>query len=422
MSGGPLSCPPALSRAEHAALRSHLIFDCGKLDPQCEDVDVLARYPVVLERAEWEELAAVAERLASETLNAERELLARPDLQRELGLARSILGALGAAEVSDDAPRCLRFDFHPTTEDWRLSEVNSDVPGGFIEASGLARAMAERYEGSEPAGDPAGALVHAVLRGCGGGEIGLVHATAYTDDRQVMAFLARRFETAGAHGRLLAPDQIAWIDGHAAAITAGAPAPLDALVRFYPAEWLPLLPRASGWRWYFQGAVLQTNPPSALLTQSKRFPLVWDRLSTRMEAWRAALPETRDPRDTGRLDGDEWVLKPALGRVGDGVGIRGVVGGRDWRRIRREARSHPRHWAAQRRFEPLPLHTPDGPRNPCIGVFVIDGRACGAYGRIAERPLIDARSQDVAVLLAASAPDGLAREKGGAHGRAAAAL
>jgi hypothetical protein len=38
--------------------------------------------------------------------------------------------------------------------------------------------------------------------------------------------------------------------------------------------------------------------------------------------------------------------------------------------------------------------------HPCIGVFVVDGRACGAYGRLAERALIDSAARDVAVLVA----------------------
>ena len=37
------------------------------------------------------------------------------------------------------SPRIMRFDFHPTLDGWRVSEVNSDVPGGFTEASRFAR-------------------------------------------------------------------------------------------------------------------------------------------------------------------------------------------------------------------------------------------------------------------------------------------
>ena len=38
---------------------------------------------------------------------------------------------------------------------------------------------------------------------------------------------------------------------------------------------------------------------------------------------------------------------------------------------------------------------------PCLGVYTIGGRVAGAYGRLARRPLIDARAEDAAVLSAA---------------------
>jgi hypothetical protein len=38
-------------------------------------------------------------------------------------------------------------------------------------------------------------------------------------------------------------------------------------------------------------------------------------------------------------------------------------------------------------------------RYPSIGVYTVNGRVAGAYGRIAERPLIDARARDAAVLI-----------------------
>jgi hypothetical protein len=36
---------------------------------------------------------------------------------------------------------------------------------------------------------------------------------------------------------------------------------------------------------------------------------------------------------------------------------------------------------------------------PSIGVYTVNGRVAGAYGRIAEKPLIDARARDAAVLI-----------------------
>jgi hypothetical protein len=69
--------------------------------------------------------------------------------------------ALGVAPLvallaSPAACRIMRFDFHLTSEGWRVSEVNSDVPGGFAEAGASAAMVAENVS---LAGDPAAAYV-----------------------------------------------------------------------------------------------------------------------------------------------------------------------------------------------------------------------------------------------------------------------
>jgi hypothetical protein len=232
--------------------------------------------------------------------------------------------------------------------------------------------------------------------------VALVHATAYSDDRQVMVFLAREIEARGRRAVLAAPDHLRWRDGRATVATGWFEGETGAIVRFFPAEWLPNLPRSCGWKHFFRGARTPVcNPASALLTQSKRFPLAWDRLETPLPTWRRLLPETRDPREADwRRDGG-WVLKPALGRVGDGIGLAGATPEAEWRTIRKDASRYPRWWAAQRRFEAVPFQ-PAGaePCFPCVGVYTVDGRAAGAYGRAARRPLINHLAQDVAVLLA----------------------
>jgi hypothetical protein len=36
---------------------------------------------------------------------------------------------------------------------------------------------------------------------------------------------------------------------------------------------------------------------------------------------------------------------------------------------------------------------------PCIGVYTVDGRAAGIYGRVASQPLINDTAKDIAVLV-----------------------
>lgn len=399
----PLATSPRFTRSEYAELRRRTIFEHGKWDPQYEDGCVLADFALGISRETWSELAELAERLAREALAAEDELLGRPELHGRLGLPRAIRRAL--AETRElgrctEVARVLRFDFHWTSEGWRISEVNNDVPGGYIEATGLARLAAE-LTGYELAGDPTAALADSLARATSPRDvIGLVHASAYVDDRQVMLHLERALASRARRACLCDPTQVEWLDGRAHARTAWHSGPLAALARFYPAEWLERTPARTRWQHFFRGSLTPlSNPGAALLVQSKRFPLIWDELETPLSTWRALLPETRSPRAVAWRDDPRWLVKPALGRVGDGVGLREAVEPREWRAIARSARWFPAHWVAQRRFEALPVENQGIPLFPCLGVYAIDGRRAGIYGRIARRPLIDARAQDVAVLV-----------------------
>lgn len=391
-------------------VRRRTIFHGCKWDPQVEDVGTLSPQPIVLPAETWRELAALAEQLARETLAAERELLRLDEDLRDLGLPWSLRRKWRAREIlvaAERHPRFIRFDFHFTTEGWRISEANSDVPGGFTEGSGFARLMAEHYPGLTVPGDPTRALAEALRTVAGpGGVVALTHATAYTDDRQAMEFLARALTGAGLRPVLAAPDHLRWEEGEAFLATDAFAGRVGAVFRFFPAEWLPALPRRCGW-WHLLGAARMPlcNPGSALLTQSKRFPLRWPSLPFPLPAWERLLPPTFDPRRLPvGVEAADLVLKPALGRVGDSIRLAGVTPEKEARQIARWARWHPRDWAAQARFEAVPMGGPAGGLFPCIGVFTLNGRACGAFGRVARTPLINHLAQDAAVLVAEAAP------------------
>lgn len=387
-------------------VRRRAIFECCKWDPQVEDVCTIADVPLVLDGSAWRELVAAAEALAREAAAAEDELRARPELHGQLGLPRRVVRALrqGISQGHRNVVRFVRFDFHLTADGWRISEANTDVPGGLNEASGLPRIIAPHFPGTRPVGDVSGAYADAILEAAGdGARVALVHATAYTDDRQVLAYLAKTLVARGAQPLLASPAHLRWRDGRATLEMDSSSGSIDAVVRFFPAEWMSDLPRVCGWPAFFSGTTIPlSNAATAILTQTKRFPLVWDALSTRLDTWRALLPETLDPREARWQDSDEWVLKPALGRVGEDIGMRGVTRAKEWQRIARSVRRHPDHWIAQHRFDATPVSLGGRPRYPSVGVYTVNGRAIGAYGRIAERPLIDVRARDAAVLVAES--------------------
>jgi glutathionylspermidine synthase len=394
-----------LDDAAFAEFRRRAIFDCCKWDPQVGDACVLARHPLVIRAEAWREVTAHAEALARETLGLEAALVERPRLQRRLGLPHAIRRALGTVASrgpARGAARLVRFDFHFTDEGWRISEANTDVPGGLNEASGFPALLARHYPAFAPAGDPAAAYIAASpVEPSAAAHIAFVHATAYSDDQQMMLFLARRFARAGFRTHLASPGHLRWRGGRAHLEGPDWHGPVDLVVRFFPSEWLTLLPRATGWPALFAGSRTPlSNPATAVLTQTKRMPLVFDALPVPAPTWRALLPETRDPRQVPRRSTDDWVLKPALGRVGEDVLVPGLLDRKRDRQIRRAARWWPSQWAAQRRFQVLPIDVGGDLRYPCLGVYTLDGRVVGAYGRVASRPLIDSQAEDAAVLIA----------------------
>jgi glutathionylspermidine synthase len=382
---------------EYAALREHAIFNCCKWDPQIEDRSALAPFALRIEEDLWEKLSEWAEGLAWEVVEMERIVLSRPEVLGELGIPRAGRGQLDKYRERERRDiRVMRFDFHCTNQGWRITEVNSDVPGGFIEAAGIGE-FAGSTLGFRLPGNPAQRLAEVFHDGLGDGAlVALVHASAYTDDFQVMEFLGRHFLAGGLVTILVAPDQISWRDGIPFCVNGRR---IDGIYRFFPAEWLKNLPRATGWEHFFGGArAVLCNPATALISQNKRLPLLWERLGIACPLWNELLPETRDVREA-EFDTDEWVLKPALGRVGEAVGWRGGVPEKEWRKIRFWAKWFPKSWVAQRRFESVPIETDAGRRHFCLGVYTVNGRAAGIYGRCSESPIINFRAQDVAVLL-----------------------
>jgi hypothetical protein len=98
----------------------------------------------------------------------------------------------------------------------------------------------------------------------------------------------------------------------------------------------------------------------------------------------------------------QWLLKQAFCNTGDAVLAPDLLPVAHWRRLCREVRFNPQGWVAQRRFEPMVAQTPRGPMFPCIGVYTINGKAAGAYGRLSRGSVVDYSATDVAVLVDAN--------------------
>jgi glutathionylspermidine synthase len=401
MAGAPL---PA---ADFAAIRRRTVLAGCKWDPQVGDAGTLADFPIILSTKAWYRLMEWSEELTSEALKVEQACLEQPALLRFLGLPDVVADALaGTTRPTSAAGRVFRFDFHYTTDGWQISEVNSDVPGGFTEASFFTTLMAERCPSARLAGNPAKAWADALAAASDKAlPVALLSATGYMEDQQVMAFLSRLLRERGLRSVLANPSQVIWRDGIAQLETASYHGPLGAVARFFQGEWFATFPDRRQWTPFFRGGKTPVaNPGAALISESKRFPLLWKYLPFDLPMWRQLLPETRPANEVDWQHDNSWLLKSAYCNTGDTVGHRDFVTAEKWEYLRRAVRLDPGRWLAQRRFEICPLSTPNGAMYPCLGVYTVNGQAAGVYGRLSHTPLINYQAVDAAVLVKRDEP------------------
>ncbi len=387
---------------QYSEYRYNVIFKAYKWDPQVGDHNTIAKHVVLMDQETVGQLETWAEQLSEETMLMEEAFIHKPELAKKLGLPRKVLKTLDRLSNydRDQNVRFMRFDFHPTTDGWAVSEVNSDVPGGLAEASVLPRIASAYFDGYEPRRHIGESLLQAFSeRVEKDGVIAFVHATSYSDDRQVMEFLSDYFQANGYRTVFAAPDHIVWKDNNAMCIIEGREGPIDGIVRFFPLEWLTNLPRRSDWKGYYDCMTASCNHPVAIFTQSKRLPLVWDGLGVDVSAWKKLLPETREPK-TIRQQDEDWIYKPALGRVGEGISIKGAITEKERLRIVKAAHRDSGNWLAQRKFTSQPLTDVNGEVfHLCVGVFTVNGKSAGFYGRISPYPRIDDRAKDIPLLV-----------------------
>ncbi len=405
----PLSVRPSLDAVAFERIRRSLMLNHCKWDCQVGDVTTLAPFPLVITADDWKFLENSAERLTAELLEIESVLLREPRLQRMLNLPASVREIFENAAIpaSPAAARVMRFDFHFTPTGWQISEVNSDVPGGFSEASSFTALMAQSYAGLRVCGDPISNWADALIVSSGGTPIALLSAPGFMEDQQILAYLRQTLASRGCASYLCEPAQLVWRNGRASLNSNYYGGPLGAIVRFYQGEWLAQLPERSGWRQLFAGATTPVgNPGSALLTESKRLPLIFDQLPMDVDtsACRQFFPETHDPRDVNWEFDPNWLLKTAFCNTGDTVAMRELLPESKWAEVGRDVRREPDTWLAQRRFETVAVDSPLGLIYPCIGVYTINGKAAGVYARIATQPVIDFSAIDTALLIEAEGP------------------
>ncbi|MDR0219995.1 MAG: glutathionylspermidine synthase family protein [Lachnospiraceae bacterium] len=385
--------------------RLDAMFGCYKWDPQFYDNNTLAKHVLVISEEEHKELKALTEKLDKETIEAEEFLNNNLKLAKPLALPRQTQHELYRMKnyQADRHIRLSRYDFHPTIEGgWAVSELNSDVPGGFAETSLLPQLAADLLDSKNYWYINFGEmLVDAIAKKVKPqGRIMIVHCTSYSDDRQHMQFLGDRLSERGFAVIYAAADHLRFKDNKAYSILDGNEGEVDAIFRFTPLEWLIGI-KPKRWQGYFDTTTPSCNHPVAMFAQTKRFPLAFDALEkhgVQMTAWRELLPETLKVKDAKGKEG--FIYKPACGRVGENIAIKEACRGDEYKKIMRDVKRHPRQYLAQKMFVSKPLAGEGGTSfHVCLGTFVVEGKLAGYYARISDKPRIDSYAADTPVLI-----------------------
>lgn len=396
-----ISIPPD----KYNEYRLNAIFDCYKWDPQFQDHNTLAKYVLVLSKSESEEVEKLTESLDLETRNAEKFLNNNLKYAKPLALPRKVSSEIKRMNnyTEERNIRLMRYDFHPTEDgSWAVSEVNSDVPGGFAEASllpNLARKTINRenlfYKNF---GENLGVAIKKKVKK--NGTIMFVHCTSYSDDRQVMQYLGDRLQKEGFKTIYGAADHLNFKNNLAYSILDGNEQLVDGIVRFTPLEWLTEM-KPKRWDGYFDTTTPSCNHPVAIFAQTKRFPLIWDKLEScgiKLDTWRKLLPETHEVKDVKGLKG--YIYKPACGRVGENISIKEACTDEEYKQILKQVRRYPKRYVAQKKFISKAITSEEGESfHVCLGSYAVDGKHAGFYARISEKNRIDSEAADIPVLI-----------------------
>jgi glutathionylspermidine synthase len=355
--------------------------------------------PLVLPRALHERAARVAEEVVR-VVGAVADRAHTDPAERALyGFDADTCRLAAASHAAGDRAALMRVDLLlDEGGEWRACEINADCPGGHNESLGLPRLA--RAAGFLDGHDPTHVVERLVTRLrqlARGGAVGILHATGYAEDLQVCALVARELEARGTRAILAGPTAPAWHDGDLCIHGE----PVGALYRYFPIEWmagqrnLEAIARAVA-----AGRVRTLTGFAHAFTQSKlAFARCWSRGAhgahgaeldeVDREVVRRHLPESHDLRDLARgplvAERAAWVVKRAMGRVGEQVFVGALLDDVSWAQIvdaTRALATSGEAWIAQRFVPQRPVPTPWGNRLVTLGAYVLDGRFAGYFARI----------------------------------------
>ena len=381
------------------------MFNCYKWDPQFYDSNTLSKYVLIITEKEHQIIKDITEKLDKETRQAEEFINQNKKIAKKLTLPKTIIKQILHMQNYEKSKniRLMRYDFHPSIDgNFVVTEVNSDVPGGFAESS-LLPDLAQKTINLPDLeyisfGENMVNAINSKLHKKG--TIMFVHCTCFSDDRQVMQYMGDRLKKEGYNIIYGATDHIKFRNKKAYCILDNNEKEVDLIFRFTPLEWLiKMKPRT--WDGYFDTETIECNNPISIYAQSKRFPFVWDDLEKAgisMKMWKAVLPETIEVKDVGSKEG--FIYKPVYGRVGEKISIKEACKDDEYIKILQDVKKHPKQYIAQKKFISKPVLAEDGSEyHICLGSYTIEDNHAGYYARMSPYPRIDSYAADVPILI-----------------------
>jgi glutathionylspermidine synthase len=382
----------------HDAALSALIYDNTVAGEPYLALNALEIEPSALRR-----LIAATEILGRAFARAARAVQRDREALEDLGFPWAVAEILQQEPVLPVISPVGRFDFLLDQDgEWRVLEYNSDTPSGVRETIGAERLIWQRRlrgSGYRRLGRSlASRLRRSFARLLAEAprnvrRLGLVTDAGYAEDLAQLVFL--RELLAGVVPEIVLGD----IEN--LSIRRGRVYVLDrqvqALYRLYPVERLYGQPQFPGlMEAAVAGRVLLLNPVAALLAQDKALMAwMWARRHAELfppeeqAALVRHLPETYLIGDlTEGFDRREFVLKEFFGREGEEIYFGDVVSDEDWERARGWRTFVVQRLVTSQVVEDVVLDEQGWalvPKVPCVGSFLVDGRAAGLYVRLGER-------------------------------------
>lgn len=372
---------------EQALAKNYLIFDAYVSGERRVDL-----HPIVLtpqQHAEAVRCALTTAKLVSAIASRSHD---DPQEAVRYGFSPAVRRLAAASHSARDRHFLYRVDLLYGMDGFRACEINADCPGGHNEALGLPllAQAAGFWSGHNPTSVVAALCDALCALRHGEGTIALIYATAYAEDLQVCALVQRELHRRNIPAVLASPTALRRM-GKGLRIGKDR---ISVLYRYFPTEYMDGQRNLSAIADAVEhGEVRTLSNFAEIYTQSKlafaRVHALSDSLHDSDRAGLRYIPLTHAVTDLDVLDllsqRSQWVLKRALGRVGEEVFVGSLLGDEDWKKVIEKARSEHEQgeaWVLQKFVPQRPIESPYGPLLLTLGAYVLDGNFCGYFARV----------------------------------------